>query len=158
MKYPSSVIFILFYVKIVMHSFTFLPASSLFIYLDWFPKKILFYQKILTFKFFFKNWSFWIPTHFFFNIIILRCMMATDFFFRIIRVSYFIPFYLWSQVTCNSFVLKYLLFGENDNLNITCDNIKFLSHWKVQTWCFVLFCQVAICVCIDFIMWTTCSG
>lgn len=134
MKYPRSVIFVSFYIQFVMQSFNF-SACKIIVHIFGLVSEKKFVLPKNPFKIFSKNWSFWIITFFFFIIMILKCMMATEFFFfRIIWVSYFIPFYLWIQVTsCNSVVLKYLSFGENDNLNITLDNIKFLSRWKVQT-------------------------
>lgn len=157
MKYPRSVIFVSFYIQFVMQSFYFSACKIIVHIFGLVSEKSLIYQKIH-----FKNFQdlVFLNNHiFFFNIMILKCMMATEFFFfRIIWVSYFIPFYLWIQVTCNSVVLKYLSFGENDNLNITLDNIKFLSRWKVQTSYWFVFFSWQFCVCIDFIMWTTCSG
>lgn len=142
MKYPRSVIFVSFYIQFVMQSFYFSACKIIVHIFGLVSEKCLIYQKIHL-KFF--QELFFLNNHIFFSTLwFLSVWWQQNFFFRIIWVSYFIPFYLWIQVTCNSVVLKYLSFGENDNMNITLDNIKFLSRWKVQTSYFVLFCQLAI--------------
>lgn len=146
MKYPRSVIFVSFYIQFVMQSFYF-SACKIIVHIFGLVSEKKFVLPKNPFKIFSKNWSFWIITFFFSSLWFLSVWWQQNFFFSgLFEFHISFPFICKFKllVPGNSVVLKYLSFGENNNLNITLDNIKFLSRWKVQTSYFVLFCQLAI--------------
>lgn len=139
MKYPRSVIFVSFYIQFVMQSFYF-SACKIIVHIFGLVSEKKFVLPKNPFKIFSKNWSFWIITFFFHHYDFKVYDGNRIFFSGLFEFHISFPFICKFKllVPGNSVVLKYLSFGENNNLNITLDNIKFLSRWKVQTSYFVL--------------------
>lgn len=127
MKYPRSVIFVSFYIQFVMQSFYFSACKIIVHIFGLVSKKSLIYQKIHL-KFFqelvFLNNHIFFSQHYDFKVYDGN----RNFFSGLFEFHISFPFICEFKLLVIQLCLKYLSFGENDNLNITLDNIKFLSR------------------------------